>query len=276
MRLTLSSTAAALAAFAAAATTTSFQIGPSSSTFFTVRKYHIATPLRIGSVRGPSLLKAKKNRRSKSGKGFGKKDASAPLPSPYDAVEAASDISFPPLEASSAAQMKPQGLTGISDAAPPSAPLIDSEEDPSVRQDRILREKFGLRSVDERMASYNEQDRKEGAAKGVAQKLASVGEDKDFDIFAVIPDPLLLAIDKFLKGGLAVTSLAFIAGGIGICVEAWSKATGNVLPVEMDDFIVNVIEPNFTPGLLVLLGFSISLGIFAGAQLGSASSQYKE
>jgi len=275
MRSTLSSTAAALAAFAATATTTSFQIGPSSSTFLTVRKYHIATPLRIGSVRGPSALKAKKNRRSKSGKGFGKKDASTPLPSPYDAVEAASDISFPPLEASSGAQTKPQGLTGISDAAP-SAPLIDSEEDPSVRQDRILREKFGLRSVDERMASYNEQDRKEGAAKGVAQKLASVGEDKDFDIFAVIPDPLLLAIDKFLKGGLAVTSLAFIAGGIGICVEAWSKATGNVLPDEMDAFIVNVIEPNFTPGLLVLLGFSISLGIFAGAQLGSASSQYKE
>jgi len=39
---------------------------------------------------------------------------------------------------------------------------------------------------------------------------------------------------------------------------------------------VNTIEPNFTTGLFVLLGFSVGLGVFAAAQLGSQGAQYKE
>jgi hypothetical protein len=44
----------------------------------------------------------------------------------------------------------------------------------------------------------------------------------------------------------------------------------------LDSFIVTTIEPNFTPGLLVLLSFSIGLGLFSAAQLGSAGATYKE
>ena len=101
-------------------------------------------------------------------------------------------------------------------------------------------------------------------------------KDEEFDIFMVLPPPLVKAIDLFLKTGLTITTVLFVLSGVGITAEAWSVATGNNLPENVDDFIVNVIEPNFTPGLLVLLAFSVSLGVFATAQLGSGSSTYKE
>ena len=101
-------------------------------------------------------------------------------------------------------------------------------------------------------------------------------KDEDFDIFMIVPPPILRAIDFFLKTGLTITTILFILSGFGITAEAWSVATSNPLPENVDSFIVNVIEPNFTPGLLVLLGFSVCLGIFATAQLGSGSSTYKE
>ena len=100
--------------------------------------------------------------------------------------------------------------------------------------------------------------------------------DEEFDVFEVVPAPILKFIDIFLKGGLAITTTIFIAAGIGITVEAWSKATGSNLPEGWDDFIVSIVEPNFTTGLFVLLAFSISLGVFASAQLGSGSSVYSE
>ena len=100
--------------------------------------------------------------------------------------------------------------------------------------------------------------------------------DDEFDIFQFLPPSLLKAIDLFLKTGLAISTVLFILSGVGITAEAWIAATGNTLPDNVDQFIVTVIEPNFTYGLLVLLGFSVSLGIFATAQLGSGSSVYKE
>jgi hypothetical protein len=104
--------------------------------------------------------------------------------------------------------------------------------------------------------------------------LADKGED--FDLIKILPDPLLIFIDRFLKVGVAVCTALFISAGIAITVEAGSKATNNPLPASIDDFITNVVEPNFTPGLLVLLGFSVSLGAFAALQLSSSSSTYRE
>jgi hypothetical protein len=45
---------------------------------------------------------------------------------------------------------------------------------------------------------------------------------------------------------------------------------------QVDEFIVNVLEPAFTPSLLVTLGFSSVLGIFKLGQLGRAGVNYKE
>ena len=61
-----------------------------------------------------------------------------------------------------------------------------------------------------------------------------------------------------------------------ITVEAFSKSTGSELPGGLEEWIVTVVEPNFTPGLGVLLAFSISLGLFSAAQMGSAGSTYRD
>ena len=100
--------------------------------------------------------------------------------------------------------------------------------------------------------------------------------DKDLDIMSMFPPAVLVGLDRFLKGGLVITGTLFILAGIGITFEAYSKVSEKPLPSNIDAFIVNIIEPNFTTGLLVLLGFSVSLGAFAAAQLASESSQYRE
>ena len=115
-----------------------------------------------------------------------------------------------------------------------------------------------------------EQDRKK---REEWKKMAKRG---DLDIMTMLPAPLLIAIDCFLKIGVAISTLLFIAAGIGITAEAWSAASNTPLPPEFDAFIVDVIKLNFTPGLFVLLGLSVGLGIFAALQMGSSGAQYRE
>jgi len=99
---------------------------------------------------------------------------------------------------------------------------------------------------------------------------------KNADILAMLPKPFLVILDQFLKGGLAITTVAFVAAGLAICLEAATVAFSLTIPPELDDFIVKTVEPNFTPLLGVLLLFSISLGVFTTIQLGSDEATYKE
>lgn len=99
-------------------------------------------------------------------------------------------------------------------------------------------------------------------------------EDKDF--VAMLPPPVIKGIDSFLKLGLGVCTGAFIVAGVFITIEAGSKAGVYGIPTWLEDFVVNVVQPNFTPGLGVLLLFSVSLGLFSVGLGGSASSSYKE
>lgn len=145
------------------------------------------------------------------------------------------------------------------------------------RTSKILREKYGLRTYEEQQQSA-EAVEKQKQQKERLQQLQKLAKDEDdqFDLFAILPPSLLTFIDGFLKLGLTLTTIVFVIAGIGITAEAWSAASGNPLPSNIDDFIVTVVEPNFTKGLVVLLGFSISLGLFAAAQLGSESTRYQE
>ena len=215
------------------------------------------------------------------GKGFGK----SPVSEPASTAGAGGMNSNG--TAGDATQSSPGfGLQSIDDSstsevrAPP--PIdIDPNLPPEQRTKQILRQQYGLKS-----SAETEQDvaklRREMELAGTLKKRKDGLEkyrqmsDDEFDIFQVIPAPLLKGIDTFLKGGLAVSGTLFIAAGIAICFEAYSKATETPLPEGWDDFITNTVEPNFTPGLGVLLGFSVSLGVFASAQLGSGSSVYSE
>ena len=217
-----------------------------------------------------STLYAKKKRSKQSGKGFGK------TPAPENSSSTPTESSF----TTNNTNDMPTGFTSIETTTPQSfaKPQMDLNIDPKLSQEEknkeILKQQFGLRSFEERQGDIKAAE-KMAEQRDRMQKIKQM-KDEDFDIFMVLPPGLVKAIDLFLKTGLTVTTILFILAGVGITAEAWSVASGNKLPENVDSFIVNVIEPNFTPGLFVLLAFSVSLGIFATAQLGSGSSTYKE
>ena len=221
------------------------------------------------------MLYAKKKTGNTAGKGFGKV---TPPETPKSNQSSPSDnqpsiFNEAPQSASSS-----QGLTSIESPTSQSFTKPKLDIDPSLSTDErnkeILKQQFGLRSFEEKQSDIKAAE-KMVEQREKFQKIKQM-KDEEFDIFMVLPPPLVKAIDLFLKTGLTITTVLFVLAGVGITAEAWSVATGNNLPENVDDFIVNVIEPNFTPGLLVLLAFSVSLGVFATAQLGSGSSTYKE
>ena len=246
-------------------------------------KSHISlNPVR-NDGRSVTTLLAKKKGPAAAGKGFGKAPP-APAPTPVATEESSVASNAAPMTSSSSNSNSVGGLQSIEGAATTTGPPpidLDPSLSAEERAQKILREQYGLKPAAE-TAQDVAKARRELEASGDLKKRRDKLEkyrqmtDEEFDIFEVIPAPLLQFIDTFLKGGLAVTTTLFVSAGIGITVEAWSKATGNDLPEGWDEFIVNTIEPNFTTGLFVLLAFSISLGVFASAQLGSGSSVYSE
>lgn len=205
---------------------------------------------------------------SSSGKGFGKVESSSIK---KDSVDVQPMTAFSEYNLAS-----PGGLTSVEGAKSYDKPKMDLDPNMSTtdRTKEILKQQYGLRSLDEKQADIIAAQRAREARLKIEK--AKQMKDEEFDIFMVVPPPILKAIDFFLKAGLTITTILFVLAGIGITAEAWSAATGGVLPENLDSFIVNVVEPNFTTGLFVLLGFSISLGLFATAQLGSGSSIYRE
>lgn len=151
-----------------------------------------------------------------------------------------------------------------------------SSETAEQRNKRILREKYGLRTKEEQEAAEAKQKQIADQRKKINEWQKAADEGEDFDLLQFLPDPILIFIDKFLKVGVAVCTVLFVLAGFAIAVEAGSKATANPLPQNIDNFIANVVEPNFTPGLGVLLSFSVGLGLFASLQLNSAASTYRE
>lgn len=228
---------------------------------------NIKTGLREKSSFRPVWLTTLHAKKSRKKKGFGK---ALPPPEKTSTVKEELDTS-PSLTASSYTPLESIEDSNIKDLSK-EVSSIDPSLPVEERNKQILRERYGLTSIEERKAERNAAKQK----KRVEQLVQDAKENPDFDLFDVLPGPVITFFDLFLKGGLAVSTLLFVASGIGISIEAWSKASGSVLPENVDEFIVNVIEPNFTPGLGVLLGFSISLGVFSLGQLGSKSTQYRE
>merc|ERR1719410_2068728 len=214
---------------------------------------------RTGMLVSP--LHAKKRKKKK---GFAK-SSSPPLTktvSEGTETDSPPEINYTPLE-SIEESIKPSKRSSVN---------IDPSLSPEERNKQILKQRFGLTSQEERQA-----EQKADRQKMRVQKLVKEAkENADFDLIDALPTPLLVGIDRFLKFGLGISIILFIAGGIAITIEAWSQSTGSDLPQDIDKFITDIVEPNFTPGLGVLLGFSISLGVFSIAQLGSKGSQYRE
>mmetsp|Transcript_124232 Transcript_124232/g.356950 ORF Transcript_124232/g.356950 Transcript_124232/m.356950 type:complete len:285 (+) Transcript_124232:156-1010(+) len=220
-----------------------------------------------------SLSMAKsKNKRSTNSKGFGKVEA--PQIQPLEDVASAIDKGGS--TTSSSPLGSAEGLLKSVEGGSTTIPQIDPSIPVEDRTKSILREQYGLRTREEQQEAERKQKQIMEQRKKLQEwkKLAEEGED--FDLMQILPEPVLIGIDRFLKIGVAISTVLFVGAGILITIEAYSKTTGNALPNDLDQFITNQIEPNFTPGLLVLLGFSVSLGAFAAAQLSSASSNYRE
>lgn len=222
-------------------------------------------------------LKAKKKKKKKgstAGQGFSQ---APPPPAPKAPTEQSSSSTVAKSDSSTPAPLQ-SVETGGSRAIPvmQPEPELDPNLPPEERTKVLLREKYGLRTREEqdREQKKEEKRKEQQRRQRKLEKLAE--EDKDVDIISMLPAPVLIAIDRFLKVGVAVSTVTFVAAGIAITAEAWAKASNNPLPQDIDNFIINVVEPNFTPGLGVLLAFSVSLGAFAALQLASDSSQYKE
>lgn len=237
---------------------------PGSISFCT----YVVPPYNVATKQSQtSLFLAKKSSAKASGQGFGKS-------APEVTAQRANPEGGVPGGDASVLQSIEMGASGAMPAMPKKAkpdPSLPAQE----RTKQILREQFGLKSLEEQQTDAKKRDRMAQDRKRF-EDLKKMAEKDDLDIMSALPAPLLIGIDRFLKAGVAVCTVLFIASGMGITAEAWSAATGNPLPEDVAAFIVTVIEPNFTPGLLVLLGFSVSLGIFASLQLGSAGATYRE
>ena len=216
-----------------------------------------------------------KEGRSSGGEGFGKGggrvSSSMPTSSPLQSIDSltrSSSIDISDIN-------KAPGTTSINDDDDSSS-LVSPDE----RSRTILRSKFGLKSYEEQQADlgdYRALANAENKAK-TRNKLRNIESlwPEDRDLLAVLPPSVIRGIDTILKLGLGISTVLFVVAGIFITIEAGSKATGSPLPDGLEGWIVNVVEPNFTPGLGILLAFSVSLGIFSVSLGGSASSTYRE
>jgi hypothetical protein len=112
---------------------------------------------------------------------------------------------------------------------------------------------------------------------GKAPTRAAVPEpEPPFTPLKDVPDDVQVAAEKVLLGGglLCLTVFVFIGGAI--TVDAFSVASGQPLDPGMKTFIVDVLEPKFTPTLLAGFACSISLGGLKSLQLTSDDAQYSE
>ena len=208
------------------------------------------------------------------GKGGGRASSSTSTSSPLQSIDSLTRSSSVDSDIN-----KAPGTTSIindDDDDSSSSSLVSPDE----RSRTILRSKFGLKSYEEQQADlgdYRALANAENKAK-TRNKLRNIESlwPEDRDLLAVLPPSVIRGIDTMLKLGLGISTVLFLVAGIFITIEAGSKATGSPLPDGLEGWIVNVVEPNFTPGLGILLAFSVSLGIFSVSLGGSASSTYRE
>ena len=101
---------------------------------------------------------------------------------------------------------------------------------------------------------------------GISQKSESLAGmqragSSSADPLARIPKAGQELLERFFGGGALVFGTAFILSGLAIAVESIAKVLGSPLPTFLDELLVQYVEPALTPSILILFGFSISLGI---------------
>jgi len=218
-------------------------------------------------------LSAKK-KKQRGGEGFGKQLTKETSSSSFSDEDDSSSIS------SSATALQSIDATPQSQSTPAESLNLDPNLSPEERSQEILRQKFGLKSYEEQQADLGDyralldsENKKE--KRTALRNLDKVWpENKNF--VEILPPSVIKGIDSFLKLGLSVCTVIFVGAGVLITIEAGSKTNLYEIPKELEEFVVNVVQPNFTPGLGVLLAFSVTLGLFTVGLGSSGSSTYRE
>lgn len=231
-------------------------------------------PASRATTRGAFALDAKRKKAAAAkDKGFGASKAVEAKVVTAAPAETLADV------ASSSAATPPSSSSFLQSVEGGSAATPVQEESlltPEERAKFLLREKYGMKSMEEQQMDVKQAEQVKAQRMRIAELKKKAANNEEIDFISMVPAPLLRGMDLFLKAGVVVSGLAFIAAGIGITAEAWSKASDQPLPEDIDNFIVNLVEPNFTPGLLVVLAFSVSLGVLSALQLSSGGATYKE
>ena len=156
----------------------------------------------------------------------------------------------------------------------------DMDKPTEERTKDILRQRYGLTTMEEKLNQLEQMDRFDSMQKKVSKLEKAVQKkEEEKSWISLIPPDILAGISTFLKVGTGLSVFLFVLAGIGITWEAWIVSTHpekDFMSPQVDSFITQVVEPNFTLGLFVLLAFSISLGLLTSAQLGSSSAVYQE
>ena len=97
-----------------------------------------------------------------------------------------------------------------------------------------------------------------------------------FEPLKNVPPGVQIGVEKFLLGTIVVLLVAFVGIGCAITLEAFAAAKQEPLDPALRDFIVDQLEPKFTPILGIGFACSILLGGLKTLQLTSDGGQYSE
>eukprot|EP00752_Nemacystus_decipiens_P005577 g5046.t1 len=145
--------------------------------------------------------------------------------------------------------------------------VVGTDEAREAKIEETLR-KMGVQSIGEVRAEKAKALEEEKNKKSVGQQITS--------IFDLIPAETQLLMERVFIAGFALCLVFLVFCGCAIGVEAYFLSTQGKLPPDLDEFIVQKLEPLFTPSLGLTFLFSSCLGVLKLGQMGQESVVYRE
>ncbi|CAM9683869.1 unnamed protein product [Phaeothamnion confervicola] len=207
---------------------------------------------------GPPPKKAKKRSEPKA-------DSATP---PSSEARRESAVTIPKPAAAAAAASSPPASASPTLGPAKSADDLETirrraavESAPGGRQEALLKS-LGVKGIEDDPAFRN----------GITP---TPGEESVVTLFDVVPMGAQKVVEQALVAGFVGSLLFFIGTGIAIALEAFSVASKTPLTEGVSQVVLTV-EPYFTPSLLVVFGFSITLGLLKIGQSQRAGAKYRE
>uniref|UniRef100_A0A7S0Z014 Uncharacterized protein n=1 Tax=Hemiselmis tepida TaxID=464990 RepID=A0A7S0Z014_9CRYP len=117
-----------------------------------------------------------------------------------------------------------------------------------------------LRSESDRRREEALRGANQGKISGLTQKMQPKPGLPLEDEVAAIPVEVLKSVETALLYGVLAVGALWVLAGLGTAYDAYMIATKQPVPAGLDDFLGKYIEPFLTPGLGVVLLFSVLLG----------------